>query len=143
MLELNYSLMVAEFLASADFADQISWTRSNSYQGVANVPNHVAALKGAVPIIGRSVTLGARLTGESGRLTREEAATDLPQLRTKPFFYADFTLMGVEPITGIRYNFGVYNAFDWQVELPVSAEYSMRTFAQRGRTFMADVTFQF
>jgi len=43
----------------------------------------------------------------------------------------------------VKYSFGVYNAFDWHYELPVSGEFQQKTIAQDGRTFLASAEVAF
>ena len=47
---------------------------------------------------------------------------------------------GYEPRTGVRWNAGVYNAFDWQYELPVSSELSQTTIAEKLRISQTTVS---
>ncbi len=143
MLEAQYTRQVARFLASDDVSDWLAFNRAPETRRVANVPGHLFSLKGAVPILGRALTLGSRVTVESGRYDRYELDGDPEQGKTDAFALWDVVLSGYEPRTGVRWNAGVYNAFDWQYELPVSSELSQTTIAQRGRTLLlaADVDF--
>ncbi len=110
---------------------------------VANAPQHLAALKGAVPVIGRELTAGSRLSFESGRFDRFERDGQAPQAETDWVVVWDVVLSGVEPRYGVRYALGVYNAFDWRHSLPVSEEFRQRVVPQSGRTLLlsADVAF--
>jgi outer membrane receptor protein involved in Fe transport len=143
MLEAGYTRQVARFLASDELADWLGFNKAPETRRVANVPGHVFSLKGAVPVIGRALMLGSRLTIESGRYDRYELDGEPEQNKTDAFALWDIVLSGYESRTGVRWNAGVYNAFDWQYELPVSSELSQTTIAQRGRTLLlsADVDF--
>jgi outer membrane receptor protein involved in Fe transport len=143
MLEAGYTRQVARFLASDSLSDWLGFNKAPETRRVANVPGHLFSVKGAVPIVGRALLLGSRLTLESGRYDRYELDGDPEQSKTDAFALWDVVLSGYESRTGVRWNAGVYNAFDWQYDLPVSSELSQTTIAQRGRTLLlsADVDF--
>jgi outer membrane receptor protein involved in Fe transport len=48
-------------------------------------------------------------------------------------------LSGEQDRYGLRYSVGAYNVTDWRYSLPVSNEFSQRSIAQRGRTFLVSV----
>jgi outer membrane receptor protein involved in Fe transport len=87
--------------------------------------------------------LGSRLTFESGRFDRNELVTDPQQTKTDAFAIWDVVVSGYEPRTGVRWNAGVYNAFDWRYRLPVSGELSQLTIPQRGRTLLLSANVAF
>jgi hypothetical protein len=109
---------------------------SPAYRRVANSPEHLASVKGALPILGRALTLASRLSVESGRFDRHEAVGDEPQGKTEPFAIWDVVLTGSEERHGFSWAAGVYNAFDWRYALPVSVEFTQRRIAQDGRSFL-------
>jgi len=131
MFEINYSLQLAAYLDSAD------------HREVANVPMQMAALKGAVPILKKALTLGTRLTFETGRYTWQERTTDPPQSQTDSHLVWDVVVRGEERQIGLTYSFGVYNAFDMRYAQPVGSEFTKDTFPGQGRTFMADLGLRF
>jgi hypothetical protein len=139
MAEAGYTIQTAAFLASENLADVFSWETSEEHQDVANIPRHLVAAKGAVPVIGKALTLGSRVTAESSRMTSQELDAEGQQSATNPFFIWDVVLSGREAQTGVSYSFGVYNVTDNRYELPLSAEFSQSTFAQPGRTFLAQL----
>jgi outer membrane receptor protein involved in Fe transport len=131
MFEVSYSLQIAAYLDSEDHRD------------VANVPMQMAALKGAVPILKKALTLGTRLTFEAPRSTWQELTSDPPQSQTDPSLVWDIVLRGEERQIGLTYAFGVYNAFDIRPQQPVGPEFAKDTFPGQGRTFMADLGLRF
>jgi outer membrane receptor protein involved in Fe transport len=139
MAEAGYTLQTAQFLASESTSDFFSWKASEDQNDVANVPNHLVTAKAAVPIIGKALTLGSRITAESSRKTGEELTSDGAQDSTNPFFIWDVVLSGREAGSGVSYSFGVYNVTSNQYSLPVSAELTQSTFIQPGRTFLAQL----
>jgi len=136
MVGLSYSFQHSRFLAGDSFSELMSLERSADFRKVANSPEHLAAIKGAVPILGRAVMLGSRLTVEAGRYDRNELVTDAPQQRTDPFAIWDVVFSGEETRWGLSWAAGVYNAFDWRYSLPVSSEFRQDSVAQSGRTFL-------
>lgn len=144
MFEVSYSLQIAAYLSSENLGALLTFDRSPEHRNVANVPAHMAAIKGAVPILKKALTLGTRLTFESQRSTRQELADETEaQSQTSPYFIWDVVLRGEERHTGLTYAFGVYNAFDSQYALPVGMDFEEDTFPAQGRTFMADLGVRF
>lgn len=147
MLEISYSLQLARYLASEDLGDFIAFRQRATYEAVANVPAHMGALKGAVPILKRALTLGTRLTIESGRATWQERMADQyiggPQFYTSPSVVWDIVLHGEDAQTGIMYTFGVYNAFDARYLYPTGQELTPPVLPAQGRSFLADLSVRF
>lgn len=144
MFEVSYSLQVAAYLSSEDLGALLTFDRSPLYRDVANVPGHMAAIKGAVPILKKALTLGTRLTFESQRSTTQELVADMdPQSQTDAYFIWDIVLRGEERQMGLTYAFGVYNAFDSQYVYPMGSDFDQDTFPGQGRTFMADLGLRF
>jgi len=143
MFEVSYSLQLAAYLSSDDFGALITFQKSPDHRDVANVPMQMAALKGAVPILKKALTLGTRLTFETGRATRQELVTDPPQSQTDAYLVWDLVLRGEERQSGLTYAFGVYNAFDMRYAQPVAEDFTQSTFPGQGRTFMADLGLRF
>jgi hypothetical protein len=103
---------------------------------VANSPEHLASVKGALPILGRALTLASRLSVESGRFDRNEQVGSDPQGKTDAFAIWDVVLTGSEERHGFSWAAGVYNAFDWRYALPVSVEFAQQRIAQDGRSLL-------
>jgi outer membrane receptor protein involved in Fe transport len=137
MIGVSYGFTHARFLASSALGDAFSLAKSPAHRDVANAPEHLATFKGALPILGRQLLAGTRLTVDGGRFDRFEAVSDEAQRVTSPFVLWDLVLSGEERRFGFHYALGVYNAFDWRYSLPVSAEFPTRVIAQDGRTFLA------
>jgi outer membrane receptor protein involved in Fe transport len=143
MLSVSYGLSYARFLASESLGDLVTLKKDPNYRNVANAPVHLAALKGAVPIISRQLVAGTRISVEGARYDRNENASDEPQGKTPAVVLWDLVLSGEETRWGVKYSLGVYNAFDWHYELPVSGEFQQKTIAQDGRTFLASAEVAF
>ena len=109
----------------------------------ATCPTKAPSVKGALPLLGRALTLASRLSLESGRYDRNERQSDAAQTKTEAFAIWDLVITGREERHHFSWAAGVYNAFDWRYSLPVSAEFAQRSILQDGRTFLfsADVTF--
>jgi hypothetical protein len=110
---------------------------------VANSIQHVASVRGAMPIIGRTLMGMTRLTLEGPRPDRNENPTDPPQSHTDPGLVWDLVLSGEVERMGLHYNLGVYNALDWHYTIIPSGEFREQQIIQNGRTFLASVTLTF
>lgn len=143
MLSVSYSFQRSRFLDGESVSALLKFTHSPEFRRVANSPEHLASVKGALPLLGRALMLASRFSVESGRYDRNERTQDDPQTKTDAFAIWDLVLTGREERYHFSWAAGVYNAFDWRYALPVSAEFPLRTIAQDGRTFLfsADVTF--
>ena len=144
MLGASYTYTRATLLAGESMDDLTSLREDPAVRNVGNTPEHMGTVKGAVPILGRNVTLGSRLSVEGPRYDRMEASSDPePQRRTSGFAIWDVVFSGFESQWGLRWAAGVYNAFDWRYSLPLSSEFTQRRLSQSGRTFLlsGDVTF--
>jgi len=143
MLAVSYSVQRSRFLNGTALSSLFSFEQSPDFRRVANSPEHLGAVKGALPLLGRALTLASRLSLESGRYDRNERRTDDPQTKTDAFAVWDIVLTGREPRHRFSWAAGVYNAFDWRYTLPVSAEFPQTAIAQDGRSFLfsAEVVF--
>jgi outer membrane cobalamin receptor len=143
MLAGSYGYARPLYLASAGLNALVRLERDPDSRSVANAPAHLAAIKGAVPILSRALTAATRVSFESGRYDRFEQTDDEPQERTDWVAVWDVVFSGVEPRWGLRYALGVYNAFDWRYSLPVSSEFRQRGIPQAGRSLLlsADLAF--
>ncbi|MGH7280865.1 MAG: TonB-dependent receptor plug domain-containing protein, partial [Polyangiaceae bacterium] len=110
---------------------------------VPNSPDHLAGIKGAAPILGRSLMIMTRAAFEGPRYDRYDQITDPPsppQLKTDPAVIWDLVLSGDAEKIGVHYALGVYNIADWRYAEPISAELIERTAPQPGRTVLANVS---
>ena len=139
MVSASYSFQKSRYLRSGSLSDVIGFKRALDLREVPNSPNHLASLKGAVPILGRALLLMNRITLEGPRPDRNDRqGADLPPQRDTPAALLwDIVFSGSEPRWGLSYALGVYNAFDARWTVPVSAEFRQTTMPQSGRTFLA------
>lgn len=130
-------------LAATYSYQKAQYTSGGGLRDVANSLEHLASVRGAMPILGRTLMGMTRLTIEGPRPDRNEKATDAPQDRTDPGVVWDLVLSGEVEKMGMRYNLGVYNALDWRYAIIPSGEFRQRQIVQNGRTFLASVTLSF
>ncbi|MBX3261486.1 MAG: TonB-dependent receptor [Labilithrix sp.] len=139
MLGGSYSFQKSRYLASDSLGDFIAFEQAAGLREVANSPNHLASIKGGVPILSRSLMLMSRLTFEGPRFDRND--TDGPgqpaQRETPSAVLWDLVFSGSEARWGLSYGVGVYNAFDARWRVPISAEFRPTTMVQSGRTLLA------
>ncbi|MFO0762272.1 MAG: TonB-dependent receptor [Byssovorax sp.] len=107
----------------------------SSNNRLINAPEHLASVRGVVPLVSDLASLGLRTTLEAPRRIDFES-DDL----TRTAFIADLTVSGAVKRYGLSYVLGVYNVLDARYENPVSLVYLSRTIRQNGRTFLANVT---
>lgn len=139
MVSASYSFQKSRYLKSGSLGDIFGFKRAADLREVPNSPNHLASLKGGVPILGRALMLMNRVTFEGSRPDRnDQEGVGLPAQRDTPATVLwDIVLSGAEARWGLSYAFGVYNAFDSRWSVPVSAEFRQTTMPQNGRTFLA------
>ena len=123
--------------------------RATAVRDVPNSPKVLASVKGAAPIIGRTLMLMTRLSLEGGRpdgQTRNyDTSTNPPtaapaQGTTDPGLIWDLVFSGEIERMGIRYAVGAYNLANWKYDTVPSGEFSQRTIVQNGRTFLASLS---
>ena len=136
MLAFSYSLQRSRFLDGDSPGALLGFEKSPSFRRVANSPEHLGSVKGALPILGRALTLASRLSLESGRYDRNERRSEAPQGKSDAFAIWDVVVTGSEERHGFSWAAGVYNAFDWRYTLPVSVEFTQQGIAQDGRSFL-------
>jgi hypothetical protein len=100
-------------------------------------------VKGAIPILGRTLRAMSRLSIEGPRYDRNDQASDPPQLQTNPVAIWDIVLSGEVERYGVRYNLGLYNAMDYKYSLPASHEFLQDLVVQNGRTLLANLSVTF
>ena len=139
MVSASYSFQKSRYLKSGQVGDIIGFKQASGLREVPNSPNHLASVKGGVPILGRALMLMNRFTIEGSRPDRNDAeGLGLPAQRdTPPALLWDIVFSGAEARWGLSYAIGVYNAFDTRWSVPVSAEFRQTTMPQNGRTFLA------
>ncbi|KYF52293.1 TonB-dependent receptor [Sorangium cellulosum] len=131
MASVSYSYAKAQYLEDAG---------ENQLRAVPNSPEHMASVRGAVPLFGKALGLASRLTVEAPRYDRNVRATsEIEQTQTEPVVIWDLVLSGQVDVGGLRYNVGVYNVGDWQWTAPTAAQYTIAKFPQNGRTFLASL----
>ncbi len=144
MFALSYGFSLPRFLETNSAGDLVSFSRAANKRSVANAPIHLASFKGAIPILGRALTLGTRLTVEGPRFDRYENSADpTAQGKTGSAAILDLVFSGEEPRYGVHYAFGVYNALDWRYSVPVSTEFKQTSITQDGRSFLASLDVKF
>lgn len=139
MVSASYSFQKSRYLKSGSIGDFIAFKRAPDLREVPNSPNHLASIKGGVPILGRALMLMNRLSLQGPRPDRNDReGADLPPQRDTPAALLwDIVFSGSEPRWGLSYALGVYNAFDSRWSVPVSAEFRQTTMPQNGRTLLA------
>jgi outer membrane receptor for ferrienterochelin and colicin len=143
LLELSYSFQRSRFLKGESLRSLLRFEQSPDFRHVANSPEHLGSVKGALPILGRNLSLASRLSWQSGRYDRHELRTDEAQGKTDAFAIWDVVLTGRDERSRMSWAAGVYNAFDWRYSLPVSAEFAQRSILQNGRSLLLSADFAF
>ena len=119
---------------SYEHAAYIDYTNITNPQ-LVNAPQHLAALKGVVPVLPDIVSLAGRVTLEAPR----RIGTDSDQ--TTPMeVVADLTASGNVKRFGVSYVLGVYNLMDTRYVYPVTPGFASTVMQQPGRTFLGDIT---
>ena len=111
---------------------------------VPNSPYVLGSLKGAAPIVGKSLMLMARVSVEGPRFDSFTGTTDTePQLKSRFGILGDLVFTGEVERLNARYSVGVYNLADSRYETAPSREYRQRFILQNGRSFLANVAVSF
>jgi len=144
MLAASYSAQHSRYLEGATPRDLFGTSANAELRQVSNAPEHLASVRGSVPVISHALLASTRLSVEGPRFDRHDEAIDVvPQKRTNGAVIWDFVFSGQEPKWGLGYAIGVYNAFDWRYQTPLSAEFRQRALVQNGRTFLATANVAF
>ena len=101
---------------------------------IPNAPRLYGSVRGIVPVVQDRLTLAARLSLDAPRRIALDGSAE-----TEWAVFGDLVLTGHVDEYGLRYSFGVYNVFDWKVNLPVNP-FLTQTLPQQGRSFLASVT---
>jgi outer membrane receptor protein involved in Fe transport len=139
MVSASYSYQKSRYLKSKSITELLSSSGAPGLREVPNSPNHLASVRGGVPILGRALLLMNRLTVEGPRYDRNDvdAQGSPPQGQTSPALLWDVVFSGAEPRWGLTWSAGVYNAFDARWTVPISTEFRQTQMVQNGRTFLA------
>lgn len=140
MIEANYGWQHAAFLQGTSLSDLLALKTANSDHHVSNYPAQNFGLRAVMPILLKQLRLGSRLTYVDKRWTRYSTVSNESQVQTGNAVLWDMVLSGDESRFGLGYHVGVYNLFDWRYSLPVGFEFDQRTMPQRGRSFIAGLT---
>ncbi len=133
------------FMASATVSVQKArYLDAPDLRQVPNSPYVLGSLKGAAPIVGKSLMLMARVSVEGPRFDSFTGTTDTePQLKSRVGILGDLVFTGEIERLNARYSVGVYNLADSRYETAPSREYRQRFILQNGRSFLANVTVSF
>jgi outer membrane receptor protein involved in Fe transport len=103
-----------------------------------NAPEHLASVRGVVPIVPELVSLGARLSLEAPR--RIDPGSDET---TRAAVIADVTLSGNIRRFGVGYVLGVYNIADQRYDYLTQQNYLGKLSRQNGRTVLLNLNVQY
>ena len=138
MLAASYSAQHSRYLNGSTPSDLFGTSANPTLRQVPNAPEHLASVRGSVPVISHALVASTRISLEGPRFDRHDEADDPePQKKTDGAVIWDFVFSGQEPKWGLNYAVGVYNAFDWRYATPLSAEFRQRSLVQNGRTLLA------
>ena len=144
MVAASYSAQRSRYLEGAALSDIFGASSNAELRQVPNAPEHLASLRGSVPVIAHALFASTRISVEGPRFDRhDEAADPVAQKRTSGAVIWDFVFSGQEAKWGLSYGVGVYNVFDWRYATPLSAEFKQRKLVQNGRTLMATASVTF
>jgi outer membrane receptor protein involved in Fe transport len=119
MLAASYSAQHSRYLQDATISSLFGSSANDELRRVPNAPEHLASVRGSVPVISHALVASTRVSVEGPRFDRHDEASDpTPQLKTDGAVIWDFVFSGQEPKWGLTYAIGVYNAFDWRYATP-------------------------
>jgi outer membrane receptor for ferrienterochelin and colicin len=144
MLAVSYSAQHSRYLSGATTSDLFGGSSNPELRHVPNAPEHLASVRGSVPVIAHALFASTRLSVEGPRFDRHDQVTDPePQKKTDSAVIWDFVFSGQESKWGLNYAVGIYNAFDWRYATPLSPEFRQRALVQNGRTLLATANVAF
>ena len=122
------------WMVSAMYGYQYARVLDSASTRLVNAPEHLASLKGVLPMLPDLASLALRVTLEAPR------RIDSTHNDTTPVSaVADLTLSGNLKRFGVAYVLGLYNVMDTRYAYPVAETYLSRTIPQNGRTVLADI----
>jgi outer membrane receptor for ferrienterochelin and colicin len=144
MVAVSYSAQHSRYLNGATPSDLFGASANPDLRRVPNAPEHLASVRGSVPVIAHALFASTRLSVEGPRFDRHDEASDPePQKKTHAGVIWDLVFSGQESKWGLHYAVGIYNAFDWRYSTPLSAEFRQRALVQNGRTLLATANVAF
>jgi outer membrane receptor for ferrienterochelin and colicin len=144
MLAASYSAQHSRYLQDAKVSSLFAGSSNDELRRVPNAPEHLASVRGSVPVIAHALVASTRISVEGPRFDRHDFASDpTPQLKTDGAVIWDLVFSGQETKWGLTYAIGVYNAFDWRYATPLSAEFRQNRLVQNGRTLLASASVAF
>jgi outer membrane receptor for ferrienterochelin and colicins len=105
---------------------------------LVNAPEHLASIRGVVPLVPELASLGARLSLEAPRQI-DIAGTE----NTRAAVVADLTLSGNVRRFGVGYVLGVYNLADQRFDYLTQGNFLARLSRQNGRTVLLNLNVQY
>jgi outer membrane receptor protein involved in Fe transport len=141
--ELRREWRAGWMLAATYSHTRVRYVDAPELRDVPNSLVHLASLKGAAPIIGRSLMAMTRVTLEGPRPDRNLRITDPPQGTTDIGIIWDLVFSGEAERLGVRYAIGAYNLANWKYDTVPSGEFRQRTIVQSGRTVLASLSASF
>lgn len=144
MLSMFYGFQRPQFSGlTADDPFVVAYPNLLNNPRLKNAPEHLAGLRGVMPIVPELASIGLRVTLEGARRVtyadNPTTETNESAELTKPSFVADLTLSGNVKRLGVGYVFGVYNVANQRYDLPITETYYSRLSPQNGRTFLANI----
>jgi outer membrane receptor protein involved in Fe transport len=100
---------------------------------LVNAPQHLASLRGVVPVVRDLCSLALRATLEAPRRITQEGSETTPLGAL-----IDAAVSGDVRDIGLHYTVGVYNIAGFRAQYPVTETFLSRTMTQNGRTFLVD-----
>ncbi|MBL0194173.1 MAG: TonB-dependent receptor [Myxococcales bacterium] len=132
------------FMASATVSVQKArYLDAPTLRQVPNSPVVLGSVKGAAPIVGRSLMAMMRVSVEGPRFDSDNEVTDPPQGSSRAGIVGDLVFSGEIERLNARYAVGAYNLADSRYESIPSREFRQRTILQNGRSFLANVSVSF
>lgn len=132
------------FMAGATVSVQkAKYLDAPELQEVPNSPSVLGSIKGAAPIVGRSLMVMARVSVDGSRFDSYVRKSDGEQLQSRVGVVGDLVFSGEVERLDARYAIGVYNLADSRYDSAPSREYRLRFVPQAGRSLMANVTVSF
>jgi outer membrane receptor for ferrienterochelin and colicin len=144
MLAASYSAQHSRYLEGATLAHLFGTNSNPELRRVPNAPEHLASVRGSVPVISHALIASTRISVEGPRFDRHDQVSDVEtQKKTDGAVIWDFVFSGQESKWGLNYAIGIYNAFDWRYATPLSAEFRQGRLVQNGRTLLATTSIAF